>query len=440
MGASRTSLKAANQAPVIEVPIKRFDLRCGARLLVSHRPGAPVFALNVHVRGGHSLDPEGLHGTAFLAGGLMDQGTKKHTEEQLSEALESAGGGLSGDGNGLTGSIAAGAWKTLLRVTAEVLTQPTYPAAKVKRQQERVLHRLTLEEDDPRVQAERLFREQVYGQHWLGRSSTGTQESIPKIQRKHLVAHHKRNWVGSRMLIAVCGDAEPEAVRRQLDRELASLPPGADLAPREHVFPELGVRAAAFEADREQVHVYLGHLGIRRADPDYPALVVMDHILGTGPGFTNRISMRLRDELGLAYTVHASIFASAGLLPGVFQAYIGTSPRHVETAIEGFLREIRRIQEEPVTKEELRVAKDYLVGSFALSFQRSARRANYLVSLERHGLPDDNLERLPAQFAAVTMEDVQRVAAKHLHPDRCVVTAGGPVKASRLRKILRGAR
>lgn len=428
------------KAPVIEVPIARFDLKCGARLLVSQRSKAPVLALSVHVRGGHSLDPEARHGTAYLAGGLMDQGTERHTEEQLAELLECSGGGLSGDGNGLSGTIAAGAWRTLLKTAAEVLTQPTYPAAKIKRQKQRVLDRMTLELDDPRVRAERLFREQVYGEHWLGRSATGTPESITAIKRGHLVAHHRAHWVGKRMVIAVCGDVEPEAVRRLLDRELAGLPAGEDLAPREHLFPERAVRAAAFEADREQVHVYLGHLGIRRAHPDYPALVVMDHILGTGPGFTNRISQRLRDELGLAYTVHASIFASAGILPGAFQAYIGTSPRHVQTAIEGFLNEIRRIQDEPVSAEELRIATDYLVGSFALSFQRSSRRASYLISLERHGLPDDNLEHLPRQFAAVTIEDIQRVARTHLFPEQCVVSAGGPVKANRLRSILRAPR
>jgi len=427
------------KTPVIELPVARFELRCGARLLVSQRPGAPVCAVSMHMRGGHSLDPEGLEGTAYLTGGLMDQGTERHTEEQLAALLERSGGGLTGDAHGLSGSIASPSWKTLLRVAAEVLTRPTYPAAKVRRQQRRVIDRLVLDLQDPRTRADRLFRGLVYGDHWLGRSTTGTPESIAAVQRRHLVTHHARNWVGKRLVIAVCGAMEPEEVRRLLDRELATLPPGEDLAPREHRFPARAQRAAAFEAEREQVHVYLGHLGIRRADPDYPALVVMDHVLGTGPGFVNRISRRLRDELGLAYTVHASIYASAGVLPGTFQAYIGTSPRHVRTAIEGLLAELRRIRDEPVSAAELGIAKDYLVGSFALSFQRSSRRAGYLISLERHGLPDDNLERLPRQFAAVTAEDVQRVARAHLFPDKCVVAAGGPVKVGRLRQILRAA-
>ena len=183
---------------------------------------------------------------------------------------------------------------------------------------------------------------------------------------------------------------------------------------------------------REQVHVFLGHLGIRRADPDYHALVVMDHVLGTGPGFTNRVAMRLRDELGLAYTVSANIHGSAGSYPGTFKAYIGTSPDKVRTAIEGFRAEMRRLQDERVGDAELGVAKDYVVGSFALSFQRASRRAEYMIAAERFSLPADNLESAPRLYAAVTSDDLLRVARKHLHPDRCCIAAAGPLRDSDL--------
>ena len=82
------------------------------------------------------------------------------------------------------------------------------------------------------------------------------------------------------------------------------------------------------------------------ADRDIGSLVVMDHVLGTGPGFTNRISRILRDEKGLAYSVNANIHGSAGILPGMFTAYIGTSPDNVRTAVAGFLHEMRRIRDE----------------------------------------------------------------------------------------------
>jgi zinc protease len=184
------------------------------------------------------------------------------------------------------------------------------------------------------VQGEQLFKQLVYGDHWLGRNPSGSLESVARIERKHVVDFHRRNWLGRRAIIAVCGDVEAQEVRAVLERALAKWAPGEDLPYPEPELPPRAVRCDAFAAAREQVHVFLGHLGVRRSEPDYPALVVMDHVLGTGPGFTNRVAMRLRDELGLAYTVHANVHGTAGIYPGMFLAYIGTSPDKVETAVQ----------------------------------------------------------------------------------------------------------
>lgn len=422
--------------PTIELAIRRYELACGATLLVSPRPGAPVFALHSHVRGGHSLDPRGREGVAYLAGALADQGTKRHGEAELAELLEPAGGSLSGDASGISGQIAGRDWRLLCGLACELLVEPTYPDKQFRRQKERLLERLLVERDDPRAQGELLFRKLVYGEHWLGRNPYGTLESVRRVTRRDVLDFQRAHWVGERTILAVCGDVEPEEVREFFERRLARWKRGTPFEPTEARFPERAVRTGVFRADRQQVHVYLGHLGVARSDPDYVALTVMDHVLGTGPGFTNRISMRLRDELGLAYSVHAAIHASAGILPGTFCAYIGTSPKHLTTAIEGFLAEMRRIREQPVGEEELATAKSYLIGSFALGFQRASRRAGYLISMERHKLPADILERLPREYAAVTADDVLRVARKHLHPDACVVAATGPLEARTLRRAV----
>jgi len=299
-----------------------------------------------------------------------------------------------------------------------------------------VLDRLLIERDDPRSQATHEFRKLVYGDHWLGRPHYGTLESVARIERRHLVAFHKKNWIAARAVIAVSGDVEPEAVRRLLERELADWRTGKRLGPASEAFPERGSRVAAFKVSRKQVHLILGHLGVKINDPDYAALVVMDHVLGTGPGFTNRISRRLRDEDGLAYTVNAAIHNSAGNLPGTFTAYIGTSPEHTQRALGGFLEEMRRIQDEPVGAAELDVAKNYLTGSFGLGFERASRRASFLVSQYRFKLPDDHLESLPKRFQAVTAADVQAAAQRHLFPDACCLAGGGPLSKLDLKRAL----
>lgn len=434
---SLLSKKRGVPAPQLEM--ERFELSCGALLLVSRRSSAPVTAVQMHVRGLLASDIPGHEGTAYLSGALLDQGTGQHSEQELVAMLEPAGGEMSGDAMGLSGTIVGAEWKLLCKAMAEAITDPRYPAKEVGRQKKRVLDRLSVERDEPRAQGRKLFRKMIYGDHWVGRPNYGTLESVETIEPRHLRAFHKKFWLANRATISVCGDVEPKAVYRHLNRLLSKWKRGPDYEPVEREFPEPISKVGAFHADRQQVHVFLGHLGIRRSDPDYAALTVMDHILGTGPGFTNRISRKLRDEQGLCYSVSAAIHSSAGLLPGAFTAYIGTSPEHVETAIRGFLQEMRTIRDEPVSVQELDTAKSYLLGSYALGFERASRRAGYMITHHLHGFPADQLERLPREFDAVTIEDVQRAARKHLFPDRCSLVAAGPTSKKDLQRILEAA-
>jgi len=435
-----TAGRTREALPTLSIPSERFELRCGATLLVSARAGMPVTAMEAHVRGGPSLDPVGLEGLASLTGGLADQGTRRRDEAAIASALEPAGGEVHGDSTGLSGSIVSSEWKLLLGLVAEMLLEPTFPAAQVRLQRERLLQRLRNEAADPRQRGVQAFRRMVYGDHWLGRPAYGSLESVARIEPRHLRAHHRKHWTAARGVLAVCGDVDPAEVRAFLDRRLARWKTGAPLPKRPVEFPAPRRAVEVVRADRKQVHVYLGHLGIRRADPDFATLVVLDHVLGQGPGFTDRVSRRLRDELGLAYSVSAGMTASAGLSPGTFTAYIGTSPEHVETAVRHFLHELWRLQDELVPEEELRLAQDYLIGSFPLGFERASRRAGHLVAAEVHGHPPDHLERLPRLFAAVTPEELRRAAREHLFPDRCCLSAAGPVSSRGLERILADGR
>lgn len=426
--------RKATAAPAFD--IVRTELSCGAKLFVSPRPGAPVTAAQVHLRGGHSLDEPGLLGTAYLAGRLVDQGTRHQTADELALELDPFGGSIQGDTSGVSGQIVSSKWRLLLKRMSAAVLEPTYPKARVELQRGRVLDRLQVEADDPRSRAASAFSELVYGKHWLGSPPYGTTESVACIERKHIAAFHRKNWLAARAVISVCGDVDPAAVHRLFEHELRGWRTGKCLGPASQDFPERAKRTAAFKASRKQVHLFLGHLGCRINDPDYPALVVMDHVLGTGPGFTNRISRRLRDEDGLAYTVNAAIHNSAGNLPGTFTAYIGTSPEHAGRALIGFIEEMRRMQNETVGAAELEVAKSYLTGSFGLGFERSGRRAGFLISQYRFGLADDHLVSLPARFAAVTASDVQAAAQRHLFPDACCLSAGGPLSKRNLTQAL----
>jgi zinc protease len=180
------------------------------------------------------------------------------------------------------------------------------------------------------------------------------------------------------------------------------------------------------EKDIDQVQIFLGHRGIRRSNPDYYALLVMDYVLGMGPGFTDRLSRTLRDRDGLAYTVYATISHSADREPGRFLAYIATSPDQGPRAIDAIRAEIARIREELVSPEELADAKAYLTGSFVFDYETAEQIAERLIDLHRLSLPFDYPARFADRVNAVTREDIRRVAAEHLHPERSALVIVGP--------------
>jgi zinc protease len=308
----------------------------------------------------------------------------------------------------------------------EMVLEPSFPGREVRRVQTEILTEIKSDQDDPRTVAARRFRKEIYQKHPLGRPPQGTAQSVASFKPKHLREFHDTWFRPDRGYIAASGPFEPEETLDRLERTFKRFRgTGPDHAPMPSVeLPEVGSDVHLPMA-REQVHVFLGHIGIRRTHPDFYVLSVMDHILGTGPGFTSRCSRKLRDEMGLCYAVSAGITPSAGEEPGTFTAYIGTSPEHRQSAVDRFLDEIRRIRVEPPSSQELQDIKEYLTGSFVFALERNSNLAAYAIRAKRFELGFDFLERYPSVVRAITPEQVCEAAMRHLHPDRLAVVSAG---------------
>jgi zinc protease len=178
-----------------------------------------------------------------------------------------------------------------------------------------------------------------------------------------------------------------------------------------------------------QMHFYMGHVGVRRDNPDYYKLLVMDYVLGTGPGFTDRLSSRLRDREGLAYTVSATITSAADREPSLFTCSIGADAENFGRVKKEFLEEIERLRDNVPRRSEVEDAKSYLLGNLLLRFATTGGIAAQLLLIERNHLGFDYLEDYRKAVAAVTPEDVQAVARKYLDPAHMVLVAAGPLDA-----------
>ncbi|PYS11994.1 MAG: hypothetical protein DMG15_15810 [Acidobacteria bacterium] len=404
----------------------------GLKVLLVENPSIPTVSMNASVLAGARYDPESKAGQAIMASRLLDEGTETRSSFEIADAIESVGGAIEADGSFERLVVSAGVLnKDIglgLELLSDLLIRPVFPQEYVDKEKERTLAEIVSAQDRPQVVAGWAFNELVYQDHPLHRPAHGYPETVERLERNDLFEFHKKYFLPNNVILSVVGDFRVSELLPKIEDALGSW------RARPIVFPtypepvrQSGKRTKFIQMPAQQLNIYLGHLGVKRTNPDYYALQILDTILGGGAGFTARIPQRLRDELGLAYTSFASITMTAGLDPGRFVAFIGTSPENMKLATEGLVNEIRRITEEPVTAQELQDAKDYLTGSFVFAFEASPQIARFLIHAEVYGLGFDYVEKYLEYIRRVTIEDISRVAKMYLDSENYTLVVVGPL-------------
>ncbi len=408
---------------------RRVELDNGLKLLMLENRRLPIVVARAFVADIRLLEPAANAGVAALVGDMLEEGTDRHSGPQIATLMEDTGGSLSM-------SAAGGSLKVLTRdadlglgLLIECLTRPTFPKEEFEARREQLVAAIADAETQPNTKARQTFNAMVYGDHPYGRPFAGKKEIVTKLTPEDAKAFHSMAFVPNRTTFVLVGDFDAKEMEAKIRALTAGWKRGNAIKP---MVPAPPVRTKTevkilSDATAAQTHVYIGHAGILRSDPDYYKLLVMDNVLGTGPGFTDRLSANLRDRQGLAYTVRATICDSAGDQPGAFTGYIGTFPDKFTWVKDGFLKEFQRIRNEKATTDEVEDAKKYLLGSLAFRLTTNAQVAEELLTAERYGLGFDSLEKYRAAVAAVTVDDVQAAARKHLRPDGVVVVACGPI-------------
>ena len=416
-------------APAAAPLAHREVLPNGIVLLVAERPAVPIVAVRVFMRAGAVFDPPQREGLANLTGALLTRGTAKRTGPELDAAIEFVGGSLeAGAGrDGMTASLAILKRDLALGLDllAEVVLTPAFPDAEVKRRVAQIQAGIKRSEEDPGTVAGRALARLVFGSHPYGRPSEGTVESVGRLTRDDVVKFYAERVRPDTVIVAVVGAVTVEEARREVTARFGGWPRPAAVA--------LGVAAAAagpppqavaIPKDLTQATILLGRQAIRQTDPEYFPLVVASYVLGGGSA--SRLYGRVRDEGGLAYSVYS--YVSPSKYGSSFVVGGATRVAEVPKVIAIMRDELARMGREPATDREVALAKDYLVGSFPLRLDTSAKVADFLVAIEEQGLGLDYADRYKQSVARVTVADVQRAAATFFVPDTFnrVVVGGTP--------------
>jgi zinc protease len=404
---------AAPAAPLAH----REVLANGIRLLVAPRPGIPIVVVRAYVRAGSAFDPADAPGLANLTAELLTRGTARRTGPELDRAIEFVGGSLEADAGRDGTSVSLAVLKKDLDLgldlLAEVLLTPAFPEDELKRKVADIEGALRRSEENPETVAGRALARLLYPGHPYAHPVPGTVESVGKLTRDQVVRFHRERYRPDATLIAAVGDVTVDEIRAAL---LARL--GGWTAPSEapEVIPpapaQPPVKVETISRDLTQSTVLLGRPGIREDHPDYFPLLVASYILGGGS--TSRLYMRVREDGGLAYFVYSS------LSPGRYGASCVVS---LQTRVDGVGEAVRLTREEmarlgqaPVEDGEIELARSYLIGSFPLRLDTSAKVADMLIGIEEHGLGLDYPDRFRTEVSRVTKADVQRAAAQYLSP------------------------
>jgi zinc protease len=176
------------------------------------------------------------------------------------------------------------------------------------------------------------------------------------------------------------------------------------------------------------VHLLLGHLGVPRNHPDFEALVILDHIFGSGPGFSDRLGRIVRDEMGLVYAIGGGMTDSADILPGLFRVYAGTMPEEADRVVATIVDQVRAMRAGSFSDEEVERARRYLAGAWVFDYQGVEQRAERLLDLERWGRPLDEPRTWPDRIAAITPAQVRQAARAHIFPQALCRVELGPIR------------
>ena len=412
--------------------VHTYVLTNGLKVLLVDNPAIPAVSMTAGVLTGARYDPEEKAGLAIMVSRLLDEGTETRTSLQIAEAIESVGGAIDTEGSFERIVVSAGVLKKDLdlgvTLLADLLMHPVFPQEYVAKEIARTLSEIASAKDRPQVVAGWEFNELIYQDHPLHRPTHGYPHTVEQLTRQDLQAFHAKYFVPNNTILSIVGDFRVGEVLPMVEDAFGSWAAKPIMFPSYPKAVRQAVKRRRFiHMPAQQTNIYLGHLGVTRTNPDYYALQVLDTILGGGAGFTARIPKKLRDELGLAYTTFASITMTAGIDPGRFIAYIGTSPENMTLATEGLLQEIRQIIDEPVGPDELQDAKDYLTGSFVFAFESSSQIARFLIHADVYALGFDYIERYPEYVSAVTAGEVARVARQYLDADAYTLVVVGPI-------------
>jgi len=414
-----SSASAFNRAD--EFPIERVVLSNGVPLVIRQDNRLPFVYVSAALGGGLLSEEAGNNGITQLMSDLLTRGTGKRTSAEIADVVESRGASLSAfagrNSFGLNAQGLAEDADLILDVLSDCLLEPVFPADEIARQKTEQCSAIRQQHEQPMYIAQEGLKQMLFPEHPYRLDLLGTETSVTSITRNQLEEYHRQHVATDNLAISIFGNIEPKTARALGEKYFGRIKGRAvkktEWASSNPTLPARTDKKGPFE----QSILLIGYPGITVKDPRTEAMNVLQRAMS---GLSSDLAIEVREKRGLVYFVGA--LSMSGLEPGLFAFYAGTKAEQIGEVDTLIREQIGRIASSGLRTDEVERARAQLLAEHEMSLQNTGEQAMQHAIHELYGLGYQYVLSRPARIQSVTPEDIQKLAAAILSPDKSAVS------------------
>ena len=368
-------------------------------------------------------------GLAKLTSGLLEEGAGDWSADAIADRFDQVGARFSASSRRDSASVALRSLvdprylQPTVETVARLLKEPTFAPDAVERVRQQMLTALRDRAQSPGAIAQDAFYKALYGNHPYAIPPEGTVASLNAITRAEIQEFHRRHYTAANAVIAIVGDLDRPAAEQLANALVGSLPQGEPVPPTPPVPRVKASQTIRIPHPSSQSHILIGQVGVHRADPDYYALYLGNHVLG-GNGLVSQLSQEIREKRGLAYGAYSAF--SPMRQAGPFLLNLQTRNDQVDTALQVAQTTLREFTTNGPAPQILEEARQNITGGFAVDLAGNSKLASALGGIAFYGLPLDYLQNYISMMNGISLEQVKSAWQRQVQPDRLItVIVGG---------------
>lgn len=368
-------------------------------------------------------------GLARLTNALLEEGAGDWSADEIADRLGRVGAQFSTSSQRDSAVIALRSLtdprylQPAIETATRLIKEPAFALDAVERVRQQMLTVLRERTQSPGAIAQDAFYRTLYGQHPYGSPPEGTTASLKTLARADIQDFYHRHYTAANAVMVLVGDLDRPTAEQLADTLAGGLPPGQPIPPPPPVPPVPSDQTVRISHPSTQSHILIGQVGVSRADPDYHALYLGNHVFG-GNGLVSQLSQEIREKRGLAYSAYSAFLPMRQT--GPFLLNLQTRNDQVNTALEVAYTTLRQFTTQGPDAQALEEARQNITGGFALDLAGNRKLANYLGMIAFYGLPLDYLQNFVSIMNHINLDQVKTSWQRHIQPDRLItVIVGG---------------